>query len=140
MPKCDFNKVSNQLYWNCTSAWVFYYKFAAYFQNTFSEDHLWRAASVFSNLKSIFLSPCWICYQKRHAYFRNQINNLFMALSNYINQELNNQNNSAYGHFSRSVTVQNRNWDSLAPHKICEFLYEYFQAVKRFHGRLNMAL
>ena len=27
MPKCDF-----------TSAWVFPYKFAAYFQNTFSQD------------------------------------------------------------------------------------------------------
>ena len=34
--KCDFNKVTKQLYWNHTSAWVFYCKFAAYFQNTFS--------------------------------------------------------------------------------------------------------
>ena len=36
IPKCDFNKVSMQLYWNCSSAWVFPCKFAAYFQNTFS--------------------------------------------------------------------------------------------------------
>ena len=36
MPKCDFNKVALQLYWNCTSAWVFSCKSAAYFQNTFS--------------------------------------------------------------------------------------------------------
>ena len=35
MPKCDFNKVSLQLYWNYTSAWVLSCKFAAYFQNTF---------------------------------------------------------------------------------------------------------
>ena len=33
-----------QLYWNRTSAWVFSCKFAAYFQNTFSQEHLWVAA------------------------------------------------------------------------------------------------
>ena len=31
MPKCDFNKVTKQLYWNYISAWVFSCKFAAYF-------------------------------------------------------------------------------------------------------------
>ena len=36
MPKCDFNKVTLQLYWNHTLAWVFSCKFAAFFQNTFS--------------------------------------------------------------------------------------------------------
>ena len=36
MPKCDFNKVAKQLYWNRTLAWVFSCKFAAYSQNTFS--------------------------------------------------------------------------------------------------------
>ena len=41
MPKCDFNKVAKQLYWNHTSAWVFSYKFVAYFQNTvFLRTHL----------------------------------------------------------------------------------------------------
>ena len=34
-PKCDFNKVAQQLYLNHTSAWVFSCKFAACFQNTF---------------------------------------------------------------------------------------------------------
>ena len=48
MPKCDFNKVAKQLYWNCTSALVFFCKFAAYFQNTFSQKHLWRGASFWS--------------------------------------------------------------------------------------------
>ena len=45
MPKCDFNKVALQLYWNQTLAWVFSYKFAAYFQNIFPLEHLWRTAS-----------------------------------------------------------------------------------------------
>ena len=45
MWKCDFNRVALQLYWNHTSVSVFSCKFAAYFQSTFSEEHLWRAAS-----------------------------------------------------------------------------------------------
>ena len=44
MPKCDSNKDASQLYRNHTLAWVFYCKFAAYFQNTFSQEHLWTAA------------------------------------------------------------------------------------------------
>ena len=44
--KCDFNKVAKQLYWYHTSAWVFSCKFVAYFQNTFSQEHLWVAASA----------------------------------------------------------------------------------------------
>ena len=36
IPKCDFNKVAKQLYWNRLVAWVFPCKFAAYFQNNFS--------------------------------------------------------------------------------------------------------
>ena len=34
MPKCDFNKVALQLYWNQTSACVFSCKVASCFQNT----------------------------------------------------------------------------------------------------------
>ena len=33
-----------QLYWNHTSAWEFFCKFAAYFQDNFSWEHLLRAA------------------------------------------------------------------------------------------------
>ena len=36
MPKCYFNKVALQFYWNHTSAWLFSCKLAAYFQNIFS--------------------------------------------------------------------------------------------------------
>ena len=46
MSKWDFNQVSVQLYWNCSSARVFSCKFAAYFQNTFSQEHLWMAVSA----------------------------------------------------------------------------------------------
>ena len=49
IPKCDFNKIAKQLYWNGNLAGVFCYKFAAYFQNTFSLEHLWRATSVVLN-------------------------------------------------------------------------------------------
>ena len=34
-----------------TSAWVFSCKFAAYFQNNFSQEHLWTAASAECNIK-----------------------------------------------------------------------------------------
>ena len=43
MPKCDFNKVALQLHRNCASAWVLSCKFAASFQNTLSQEHLWVA-------------------------------------------------------------------------------------------------
>ena len=45
MSKCDFSKVALQLYWNHISVWVFSCHFAGYFQNTFSEEHFWVAAS-----------------------------------------------------------------------------------------------
>ena len=45
MSKCDFNEIAKQLYWNHTSAWPFPWIFAAYFQNTFSSEHLWKANS-----------------------------------------------------------------------------------------------
>ena len=35
MLKCDFKKAAKQLNWNHTLAWVFSFKFAAYFQNNF---------------------------------------------------------------------------------------------------------
>ena len=38
IPKCDFNKVASQLYWNRILAWLFSCKFAANFQNTFPKN------------------------------------------------------------------------------------------------------
>ena len=46
MPKCDFNKVALQLYWNLTSSWLLSCKSDAYFQNIFFIEYLWEAASV----------------------------------------------------------------------------------------------
>ena len=46
LPKSDFNKVAKQIYINHTSAWVFSCKFAAYFQNSFSEEQLSVTASI----------------------------------------------------------------------------------------------
>ena len=40
-----WSNIAKQLYWNCTSVWVFSCKFAAYFQNTFFTEHLWVATS-----------------------------------------------------------------------------------------------
>ena len=46
MPKCNFNKVAKQIYWNRTLIWVSSCKFSAYFQNIFSKEHLWSADSA----------------------------------------------------------------------------------------------
>ena len=39
------NLIEQNVQFTCTSAWVFC-KFTAYFQNTFSQKYLWKAASV----------------------------------------------------------------------------------------------
>ena len=55
LPKCNFNKVAKQLYYNNTSARVFSFKFASYFQNTFSWEHLWMAASEMCTLNLLLI-------------------------------------------------------------------------------------
>ena len=55
MPEWDFNKIAKELYWNHTSEWVFSCKFAEYFQNTFSKEHPWRAASQFWGFSMLML-------------------------------------------------------------------------------------
>ena len=59
-----------QLYLSCTLAWVFSFKFAAYFQNTFP-NNTWRATSV-----------SWeIIFEKGeiHLDYDKNITNLFAA-------------------------------------------------------------
>ena len=51
--KCRFGKVANQLYWNHTSAWVFFCKFASYLHDSRFDKHLWGATSA--NVHSICL-------------------------------------------------------------------------------------
>ena len=57
MPKCDFNNVAKELYGNQTLAWVFSCKFAAYFQNIFSLEHLWSSASNFTHFSLLNRLP-----------------------------------------------------------------------------------
>ena len=49
-----------QLYWNHTSAWVISSKFAAFLQNTFSEEHLWRAASGHLHYNKKHTATCFL--------------------------------------------------------------------------------
>ena len=70
IPRCDFNKAAKQLCWNHTSTLACSYKFAAYLQNTFSWEHLWKAASVLvkdrgivnSILYQLFFYYCFISF------------------------------------------------------------------------------
>ena len=65
MPKCDFNKVAKQLYWNHISAWAFFCTHAAYSQNTCTQKNLWRTASetklaklkIFINIDGVRKKP-----------------------------------------------------------------------------------
>ena len=52
--------IAKQLYWNHTLTWVFSCKLAAYFQNTFSQEHLWTPASDVIPLKSWFLPGTYL--------------------------------------------------------------------------------
>ena len=51
--KCEHN-INNNFRWK--SAWVFSCKFPAYFQNTFSQEHLSRAAFGATYIKALMLS------------------------------------------------------------------------------------
>ena len=67
MEKIFFNKVALQLYSNHTSAWLFFFKFAAYFKNHYLLEHLSRTASVCfgGNVESYWLLHVWrivTCY------------------------------------------------------------------------------
>ena len=59
MQKRDPNKVAMQLYWNHTSTQALPYQSPASPQNTPPQEHLHRAASVFSYIKLII----WIIQQ-----------------------------------------------------------------------------
>ena len=51
-----------QLYWIHTSAWVISCKFAAFLQNTFSEEDLWRTTSghIHYNKKRIYIEHIFL--------------------------------------------------------------------------------
>ena len=58
MPKCDFNKVTKQLFWNRPSTWVFSCKFTAYFQKKFFKN-----TSGGLLLKITHISPIYLVFQ-----------------------------------------------------------------------------
>ena len=79
MPKCDFNKIALQLYWNRTSAWMFSCKFATYFQSTSSFEHLWTTAFV--NVYEIHLFILCFMYKSKHGYNPRVFGYMFNPLS-----------------------------------------------------------
>ena len=81
MLKCNFNKVANQLYWNCTLAWVFSCRFDAYFKSTFYNN-----TSGWLLLKEEHLYETdWNdqCFHKKHR----DIHQAFWFIYTYLFQE-----------------------------------------------------
>ena len=77
-----------------SSAWVLCCKFAAYFQNTFSYEHLWVAASGYTVLN----------FCQFHCVKSVQIQSLFWSVRI---QENTDQKKLLCGHFSRSTWLKN---------------------------------
>ena len=104
MSKCDFNKVALQLYWNHTLAWVFSYKFAAYFQNTHfikipTEGYFWIYQTYqaiiyclweYKILQNCYFQPCqsidWKDYEIHELSITYQL--LFIYQRETSNQNL----------------------------------------------------
>ena len=62
--------VAKHFCWSRTSAWVFYCKFVAYFQNTFLLEHLWRAAAESDNRRTKMLPRnCQVCWFSSKFHF-----------------------------------------------------------------------
>ena len=61
MPKCDFNKVALQLYWNYTSHKCSAVNLLHIFRTPFYKEHLWWAASALSisQWKQLFHKHLW---------------------------------------------------------------------------------
>ena len=83
-PKCNFNKVALQIYWNNTSAsWVFSYKYAAYFQTPFLKNTSgWLLLKDPFHIKTCFtccssnveleqVNTCWLQYFLKPSEFRD---------------------------------------------------------------------
>ena len=83
--KCDFSKVALQLYWNRTSAWMFFCKFAAYFLTASLKNTSCRAVSEFRkfresimNLSGLF-QQFLVCQDNAR---NSQIHSSFLCLKN----------------------------------------------------------
>ena len=56
-------RVAFQIYWDFISASVFFCKFSAYFQNTCSYGHLWRAPSGKFKLRASYKRCSYLTYK-----------------------------------------------------------------------------
>ena len=92
MPKCDFNKVAKQLYWNHTSAWVFSCNFGACFQNTFLKN---TSGGLLLNRCLVYLGS-W-CHYCLSNYFELKLCLWLFLLPKFCN-------NSSSWHGLRKVT------------------------------------
>ena len=85
--KSQKNTCALQFCWNRTSAWVFSYEFAAYFQNIFSQEHLAEGLPV--NFAKFLRTPFYRrppedCFSKAKFF------SLFsLSFSNFGNYQLN---------------------------------------------------
>ena len=83
MPKWNFNRGAEQLYWNHNSAWVFSSRLAAYFQNSFFQEHLWTADSTdCSKIKLAiyqFAFCCFIYWGNGWLFKRSILTSLFVV-------------------------------------------------------------
>ena len=61
MPKCDFNKVASQLYWDHTSVWVFSCKFAAYWNHTSA----WKQTSIIAKVHPVTVGHRYVDHQAK---------------------------------------------------------------------------
>ena len=129
MPKCDFNKVALQVYWNHTSTWVSPVNLLHIF-STFSQEHFWVNASV------LILETTWLLYNfstkrwRKKMWFKNQvmifINLLvgkYLIMSNEIDLTLYNSFFSKFElgfsyWFYRSDFWQNFGWSSWYQFKV----------------------
>ena len=84
MSICDFNKVALQLYYNPTLAWVFSCNFAAYFQKTFSQEHLWVAVSVLYLFLEILNVFCFCRNRKVSSNFSSNNQSCENVFLNYF--------------------------------------------------------
>ena len=86
-PKCDFNKFAEHLYWNHTTAWVFYFKLAAYFFIFFSKHLFWGLLLIFSvNSFHVYLPLYFsaICFSIAFSYRSQSLEFQFKSIDWFL--------------------------------------------------------
>ena len=106
-----------QLYCNCTSLWVFFCKFAAYFQNAFSYEHLCAAASEYR--KYAYTKSCSVINTKVKSAICcsvwNKVTDFMYNLSQWILRICDFTLKSFLFHFLDYFSLDQLNAQSLTP-------------------------